>query len=229
MTTNSKHNPDSPLSNPLRSIYEFELRRLAYWTSRHTAELFALTEPGPYLAKVDIAIDPLIYAIISDAARIQKLIVAGKRQKNESAKRFAFRDARASYLSSLLQGLELNEVRRTAVRNSLEHFDEWLDDIAIKIAGLTDSMNAFVTTSLCAWELPPVLASPVGIPLHAFDLQESKPVLPVRIYIASQRTYYNMGTSLDFDALQREATAIVKRTTPPGTELETVQALLVYV
>lgn len=212
--------------NPLHRLYVYELHRLSYSVITNAEALFALTEPGPYLAKVDSLIEERVYAVITAAARIQKLLMAGSRKKSESARRFSFRAARAEYLTTLLRGQDLSEIKKTAVRNSLEHFDERLDDAALKVSALGTGLGIFVTTNLCVWKLNPVKT---GLPLRLVRLQSSMPIHPVRVYEACGRIYHNRDASISIGKLHSQCLEIDRLLTAKGSNVKDYPANLLAI
>lgn len=219
--------------SPLRDLYIFELHRLAYRVRVEADRLFELTAGDPYQAIADFKIDAPIYAVVTDAARIQKLLVAGNQYKNETDDRYEFRKARAAFLLGLLGELKLVELHNTTLRNALEHFDERLDDATLEIARLGASLEAFATTSLCVWGLErlPETPSPL-LPLYRMHgIQGGKPVLPIRIYTASDHRYYILGESIDLQKLRAECSEIEVRMLDlrGQADIEETPTLLIYV
>lgn len=71
--------------------------------------------------------------LISAAGRLQSLLFSAPRAKNESAKRFELRERRAKWLrEKVFAGIDVAILDDRAVRNSIEHFDDRLDEIAEK-------------------------------------------------------------------------------------------------
>ncbi|MGH7427951.1 MAG: hypothetical protein ACREJ4_06290 [Candidatus Methylomirabilaceae bacterium] len=212
--------------NPLHRLYLYELHRLAYSVKTNAESLFALTEPGPYLAKVDSLIEERVYAVITAAARIQKLVGAGSQQKSESGSRFSFRAARAEYVATLLDGLDVSEIMKTAVRNSLEHFDERLDDAALTLTEIGTRLGIFVTSNLCVWKLDQIESD---LPLRLVKIESSMPIHPVRIYEASGRVYHNMDASVNIGKLHAECLEIDRLLTEKGSDIKEYPAGFVAV
>jgi hypothetical protein len=97
-------------------------------------------EEAPVMAKDGyIQVSPSLHAqidgILIDAANLKKL-VAGRATKgsSESSRTFNFRQERSKALNQLLDGLSLGTIKDTQARNSLEHFDEYLDDLGASLA-----------------------------------------------------------------------------------------------
>ena len=138
----------------------------------------------------------LIASILSDAANLRKLVVTPHtRLGGESGRQFRLRKARAAALREAIKDIELVELLNSKVRNTLEHFDEYLDEanIALSEAKTPPSPMAAYNMVLSRWEV------------------FTPPVYPVRLYISSERKFYNMKWSVDIDAMHKEARAVVER------------------
>lgn len=105
------------------------------------------------------------------------------------------RKARAAALKKLVEGIPLAELVNVKVRNTLEHFDEYLDEanLAVTEAKTPPSPRAAYNMILSHWEVI------------------SPRVYPIRVYISSERKFYNMKWSVDLGAINVEASAIVAR------------------
>jgi hypothetical protein len=79
--------------------------------------------------------------------------------------------------------------------NTLEHFDEYLDEanLAVSEAKTPPSPMAAYNMVLSHWEV------------------FSPRVYPIRVYVSSERKFYNMKWSVDLGVMNTEASAIVER------------------
>lgn len=145
-----------------------------------------------------------IDAILVSAANIRKMIVTSPRKRrNEAEHVFRFRQRRASALAKLLAPLALTEILNTSARNSVEHFEEYLD---AEIAG-----------SLAAPARKRVFA--------AYNMVVSRlDMFPLRVYAAAERKYYNMNTSVDLRKLREESATILERLKETGVLGSTEEA-----
>jgi hypothetical protein len=182
---------------PLFVIYVHQLFMLAKSVRDNCDLIFAdtpLPKTGFYI-KVSPELHARIDAILIGAANIKKLIqTPAKRGSCESKKIFELRQGRVKVLGEILKGLALDEILNTKVRNSLEHFDEYLDE-----------MNA----SLAAGE--PASAPMAGYNMVLSHWEVTNPRLyPLRIYISAERKYYNMKYAIDLNKLREQAGSIIE-------------------
>lgn len=190
----------------LSTLYFHELWWLASSLVKKADKLFEETtipETG-YCFQVSPELHSLIASILSDAANIKKLIVTPSSKLNgESGAQSRLRKERAKLLKEAIASVELKEILNHKVRNTLEHFDEYLDEANVKI---TKAKN------------PP---SPMAAYNMIFSHWEavSPEVYPVRLYVSSEKTFYNMKWSVDIGELYNEAQAIL-------SELENVPGLV---
>ena len=192
----------------LFSLYVHELWWLAHGIQSKTERLFAeskVPEEGNVI-QVSPELHSLIASVLSEAANLKKLIITPNAKLNgESGRQHRLRRARVSALNKLLDGIQLVELLNAKVRNTLEHFDEYLDEanLAISEAKVPPSPMAAYNMVLSRWEV--------------FNPR----VYPIRLYISSERKFYNMKWSVDLGAMSKEASAIVERlnaTLGPGAK-----------
>lgn len=182
----------------LLTLYFHELWWLAHGIKTKAERLFAeatVPETG-YVIQVNPELHSVIASILSDAANLKKLVVTPSTRLNgESGPQFRLRKARAATLSEAIAGIPLTEMLNAKVRNTLEHFDEYLDEanIALSNSKTAPSPMAAYNMVLSQWEVI------------------SPRVYPIRVYISSERKFYNMKWSVDIGAMYKEATAVVER------------------
>jgi hypothetical protein len=133
--------------------------------------------PDRYISSAP-EIHEFIYGVLMDAANIRKLLlVPDKPNSRESQRRFSLRRYRAAFLRSALKTVVLQEILDQKVRNTLEHFDEYMDEAVLE---LSDS-----TTRVSPWA--------------AFNLIVSgrdvfrPPIFPIKLYVADERVFYNLN------------------------------------
>jgi hypothetical protein len=182
----------------LFALYIHELWWLSHAIMTKTEKLFTeakVPETG-YVLQVSPELHSLIASVLSDAANLKKLIITPSvRLDRESGRQFRLRKARAAALMDLLAGIPLAELINVKVRNTLEHFDEYLDE-----ANLT--VSEAIT--------PPSLMAAYNMVLSHWEVFSPR-VYPIRVYISSERKFYNMKWSVDLGAMNAEASAIVAR------------------
>lgn len=178
-------------------LYFHELWWLAHAIKSKAERLFseATVPDSGYVIQVNPELHSLIASLLSDAANLKKLIVTPSTRLNgESGRQFRIRKARAAALREAIAKVPLTEVLNSKVRNTLEHFDEYLDEanLAVSEAKTPPSPMAAYNMVLSRWEV--------------FD----PPVYPVRVYISAERRFYNMKWSVDIDAMHKEASAVLE-------------------
>ena len=113
------------------ALYYHELWWLSLSIVEKCEALFekATVPESGYLLQVDPKIHSTIASLLSDAANIKKLVVTqDAKLKGENGERFKLRKERSKELSSFIQSLGVTELLNHKVRNTLEHFDEYLDE-----------------------------------------------------------------------------------------------------
>ncbi|CAK3162433.1 conserved hypothetical protein [Vibrio crassostreae] len=182
----------------LSSLYFHELFWLASSIVSKSEKLFEdskIPDSG-YLIQVSPELHSLIASILSDAANIKKLLVTPSvKLKGESGAQARIRKERAKHLNEAIAPIEPKELFNHKVRNTLEHFDEYLDEANVK---LTKSPKA-----------PSPMAA-YNMILSHWDAFSPR-VYPVRLYISSERTFYNMKWSVNIGELHNEAKDIVEK------------------
>lgn len=187
-----------PEETKLFSLYVHELWWLANGIREKTGRIFSkakVPEQG-YAIQVDPQLHSLIASALSDAANLKKLLVTPTARLNgESGRQYRLRRGRAAVLNKMLEGLQLNELLNAKVRNTLEHFDEYLDEANLSIS---EAKN------------PPSPMAAYNMVLSSWDVFDPR-VYPIRLYISSERKFYNMKWSVDLDAMHKEASLVAER------------------
>jgi len=194
-----KSKPDIALEDTrLYSLYTYEIWWLAHSIKEKTDRLFSettLPESG-YLIQVKPELHTLIASILSDAAAIKRYMhTPSSKAKDESGRQFRLRKSRSSMLNELVSGLGISEILDSKVRNTLEHFDEYLDESNIELTESSDPnlVMAAYNMILSHWEAV------------------SPRVYPIRLDVSVERKFYNMKWSVDLGKMNVEAGAIIER------------------
>lgn len=179
----------------LNFIYLHELWWLTKSIKTRCEKLFKET-PLPdhgYFLSVDYNIHSLINEILSDAANVKKLIaLPSKKTNNESTRQFNVHIERSRFLQDKIKGVKISEINSVKVRNTLQHFDEYLDEANIDI-----SEGKLKAHPMAAYNF---------IMSH-WEAIEPRPY-PIRLYICAEKTFYNMKASVNLDRIYKEATNI---------------------
>ncbi|MBS4088687.1 hypothetical protein [Pseudomonas rustica] len=179
------------------TLYYHEL----WWLSQSVAEkceqVFKETEVPEegYVIQVDPAIHSVISSLLSDAANIKKLVsTSSVKAGGENGERFRLRKERANELGDFVASLGIKELLNPKVRNTLEHFDEYLDQANYDISKKAEQGRfAVYNMILSHWEAM------------------SPKVYPIRLYVSSEKKFYNMKWSIDLGLLHSEAISIVEK------------------
>lgn len=199
--------------SPFMGVYIAELYWLARYVEEECAKLFREVQPsqvgGQGYIRVDAALHGRILSVLGSAARLRALIREregdGSRQQREVLAR------RVARLRQLLAGIDLDPVLDGAARNSIEHFDEYLDGVAIKSArGVISAPTLFgVDVVLGSRQL-----------LETFDVGGEKPTTySIRAYFADERVFSNCGRELRLDRLADSCAEIRVRLEPALPEV----------
>ncbi|EMO7232564.1 MAG: hypothetical protein E6989_12140 [Citrobacter freundii] len=179
----------------LNFIYLHELWWLTESIKRRCEELFRET-PLPdqgYYFKIEYHIHSLINDILSDAANLKKLItIPTQKTRSESPKQFQVHVERSKFLQAKIKGIEITELKSVKVRNTLQHFDEYLDEANIEASEgkLKSHQMAVYNFVMSHWEAV-----------------NPRPY-PIRLYICAEKTYYNMKASVNIGKIYTEAVRI---------------------
>jgi hypothetical protein len=196
--------------SPLAAAYVAELRTLAVGIIETANAIFEATPPaevGRSYIKVDPPLMRRLLGLIGEAARVAALLTPHRSPRGIQATELVRR--RAEWLrGDVLGGLELEAILDAAVRHSLEHFDEYLDDAAQ--GALSRGAPSLLPMDMI-----------VGRRGTFSELNTAGTTLMFRVYIADEALFVNCGREIRVDKLATEARAIVDRLverfgSPPG-------------
>jgi len=189
------------IKSEMFGLYISELFSLTHVIKRECEEIFKDTkEPATgYMLQVSSEIHSKVNTVVINSANLKKLIYSpGDKKKKESAKMFTVRKQREALFKELLSDLDLEEINNTDVRNKLEHFDEYLDDMTLK---LIDDASELKT------KYPAAVYNMVFSKWEAI----SPRAYPIRLYITAEKTFYHMDWSINLGKIYREAKLILER------------------
>jgi hypothetical protein len=197
------------VGSPLAGAYVTELHALAEDVVRLASDVFEAA-PRPKTAddylKVDHAIMAKLFALLGAAARVSATLTDRPR-RDQSARQYEIQKRRVAWLRhDVLKGIKLERVFEPKVRHTLEHFDEYMDNIAVRYA---------------TGQIPTPSIAPIDfvmsrrLVLERFDIGGKTPsVYFVRVFIASERVFINCGFEISVQALHDECRRIAKRLAP---------------
>lgn len=179
-------------------VYIFELWGLAESVTKKCTEVFEkcpAPEKDGYI-KVDPSIHWLIGSLLAESANIKKLLtIPTKASFKETKEQFDFRLERTRLLNEALGSPPIVELSSVGTRNSVEHFDQYLDRASVTFVQKDRSDPGFALYNM-------VLSS-----WNVFD----KKAFPLKLYVADERKYYNLEWVADLNALFAECTDIIVR------------------
>ncbi len=192
----------------LNDVYYYELKWLSYsirTKCEHVFKIVSIPDEG-YSIQINAEVHSNIFSLLSDAANLKKLILTSSAKKTgENGERFKLRQERASTLFEFLKSLNIKEMLNPKVRNTLEHFDEYLDKANYEV---TQSASK---NTLAAY----------NVVLSHWDAISPR-VYPLRLYISSEKKFYNMQWGIDIGLIYFEACSILEKfeggKNPAGTE-----------
>ncbi len=182
-------------SVPLFQLYFHELLWLVTAICKNCELIFRNTDPPTdgHFINVDPELHARIATVLINAANFKKLLVAPTvRPKAQPLELFEFRKRRAKILATALAGIDMNEMFNVKVRNSIEHFDEYLDEANLELA---------------AAKTPPSPLAAYNMTFSSWELMSPRPY-PVRLYIADKRMFHNLKYSVDLGKLYNEALTV---------------------
>jgi hypothetical protein len=193
---------DEISESPMAGIYLFELLWLAKDIIRRIDRVFEEAPPpkvpsDSYLKPGSVSAD--VYALLSDAAKIRSLITRRSKRREQREDLYQLMLRRTRWLSQdILGGLELPTIRSAEVRNSIEHFDERLDESAMGFQDGTIERPAIMPLDMAIGNRGTILSFAKGYAT----------IHPMRVYVADERTFMNADAKIDLQALRDECVLI---------------------
>ncbi|WP_239614694.1 hypothetical protein [Cohnella mopanensis] len=179
----------------IQSLYFHELANLSFNIIEYCNAIFKKTETSsvPSYILVSPELHSKINTVLINAANIKKLVKTNPNKRmRETENQFQIRIMRSNTLWKSIKDLNINEILNTKVRNSIEHFDEYLDEW---LANVEDYHTSKVF---------------MGIYNMTFSAREiyKNDILPIRLYIVSERTFYNLKYTINIGTIYDEASRI---------------------
>ena len=198
------------------TLYYHELWWLSHSVLRKSEQVFnetTIPDDG-FVIQVSPEIHSVIASLLSDAANIKKLVSTSSVKANgENGVRFKLRKERAKELADFIAPLQIKELLNHKVRNTLEHFDEYLDESNYNVSRKApEGRLAVYNMILSHWEVI------------------SPRVYPLRLYVSSERKFYNMKWDVDIGLIHAEAKSIVEKLrTLKAFEVEEPGGLMMHI
>jgi|GEM_PF-1160982 len=188
----------------LYSNYKRELYYLCHQIDIKASTLFSVydnlnTEHGFI---TDINCLDQISSILSYAARVQELTIYTNKNKIHAERAFLIR--------SMFDFLNINEIFNKKVRNTIEHFAQYLDNTNKKHTLYNTKKRYLVAFNMVISKWEKLIESDLPFTLYSISAMPDTPLYPIRIYVSGERKFYNMDWSIDLNALYIEACLIKK-------------------
>ena len=146
------------LDSPFFHVYFHELWGLAESISKKCLDVFEkcpVPEKDGYI-KVDPALHGVIASLLAEAANLKKLLsIPDKPSFKETQEQFSFRVERTKLLNEALGFPQLYETSRAETRNSVEHFDQYLDRASLSLSASDSATSgmALYNMALSSWSV----------------------------------------------------------------------------
>lgn len=109
------------------------------------------------------------------SANIKKMLFASPRKKNEAEYKFVYREKRASELQGFFDMNKISEIKNVKVRNSLEHYDERLDNISFRLwDGSIDKKYHIIATNIVTSTEEALFGNPYYLNCYVIDTKTYK-------------------------------------------------------
>jgi hypothetical protein len=189
------------IQSKMISVYLHELFYLCLSVKRECEEIFLeakIPEKG-YMIQVSPVLHSRINSVLIYSANIKKLISTPENKgKKESTRRYQLRKQRESMFSEFLNGIEIKEINNNKVRNTIEHFEEYLDELNLELENETNEIKAKHNSA--------------AYNMTFSEWQVINPaVYPLRLYIANEKKLYNFDWSIDIGKIYNESLEILRR------------------
>jgi hypothetical protein len=202
---------DSISKSPFRFTYQRELYLLAGDIVVQVDEAEALIvppppKPGSGKLTVKREITERLIRALGAGTRLRSLCFATQHPGyKQTPLEHKVQQRRAAWVQDILQRIDLTPLKDTQVRNTLEHFDEYVDHIALQAR---------------SGPFPALVASDMALSdrhlLSAFNHQgvTFPNVHHIRTYVADEHRFINCGHEVDMAALRNTAAQIRDRVKP---------------
>ncbi len=194
--------------SPLAGAYITEAYWLATNVVRRAEEVFRSAKspgkPAESYIKVDHDLTTTLTTLLGEAVRLKSLLTERPRNRNQTDTQYEIQVRRARWMrDELLKGVKVKALLDANVRNSLEHFDEYLDEIAIRCHDGAIPRPTSVPLDVSVGRRKTFERFPIG--------GKQPHVENLRVYVAADKLFVNAGREINIRALQDEARRIMKR------------------
>lgn len=189
-------------ASPLRDNFIAELGWLCFQIEKDAEEIFSKYEVGStYKVITNVEDFGYIYSILSNAAKIHELAHTTKKE--------AHHIERAKFFLDLLAPLNLIEIYDKKVRNTIEHYSEYLDKANRRHQLYSKKYEYVVACNLILTDWRKLDDQVYPFDAYMTPLFEV-PIYPVKVYIVNEMKFYNMDFSIDIKRIVEEVKLIKK-------------------
>lgn len=188
-------------SSRLASIYVRELYWLAYQVIEKGNRILQShpRAPDKFYAAADTNTLDIAYSMLSDAAKIAELLHPPRNKKINLE--------RAAYLRSLIAPANVSAIVDKKVRNTIEHYGEYLDDANYIHSTFEPKKLYLVAFNFVFSHLVPSNDSAYPFPVFESPL-DGQVIFPVRVYVASTGVLHNLFWSVSLGVLMQQASDV---------------------
>jgi hypothetical protein len=193
-----------------RRVYLVELFELAAHVVAAVDTAMALLPtrgPEHEFMFVNHEIHRMLLDALGAAARIRALCVERGSSSKQTQLEYKVSVRRAAWLrQEVLEDIDLSVLEDAQVRNTIEHFDEYVDRAALQAYGGEIPLPALI---------PVDMALTSRNVLSRFAIRGHQPTIYwVRVYVSGERRFINCGHEIDIDAVRSVVVAVKERLTP---------------
>ncbi|MBW3668209.1 MAG: hypothetical protein KY443_03255 [Actinobacteria bacterium] len=194
--------------SPFCSVYLHEM----YWLAVEVVEGCEATfdavalpvDRGKAFITVDQSVHRRLHNVLGAAARLRALLLPRQKNPKQTDGEARVQRFRARWLQDdMLGGIALEPVLDADVRHSIEHFDEYVDRVALRARAGEFDLPILVPLDVCLTYRDQ---------MKVFTLNgRPAPTYLIRCYVASERRYINCGVETALEPLAAACRAIRDR------------------
>lgn len=197
-------------ASPMAGVYLVELFELAAQVVAAVDTAMPLVptpDPEHEFIVVNHEIHRKLLGALAAAARIRALFAERGSNSKQTPLEHKVSVRRAAWLrQEVLADIDLGVLEDAQVRNTIEHFDEYIDRAALQAFGGEIPLPALI---------PVDMALSARNVLNQFAVHGHEPTIYwVRVYVSGEHRFINCGHEIDIDALRSVAAAIKERIAP---------------
>jgi len=195
------------VTSPIATVYLREVYLLAVEVVEEIDGALALlpevASPGVGTLTVNHDVHRKLMRALGAAGRTRALCFGRGHGSNQTALEHKVQNRRAAWLTRVLDGIDLGPFEEAQVRNTLEHFDEYLDRTSVEAQSGAIQMPALIPVDMSVSNRRL---------LEQFEIGGRKPTCYfVRAYIGDEGIFVNCGHEVDIGPLREAAVEVRDR------------------